>query len=60
MEYKKDDFLAGKDKLKDNMRELFIIEYSKLKGWDAEDLNIEQLSEIKSQQNYKNPKMICS
>ena len=59
MEYKKEEFIAGKsEKLSDKQK--FIKEYSTEKGWDVDNLTTEQLKEIKSQQGYKNPDMMCS
>ncbi len=40
------------------LREKFISEYSKSKGWDPKDLTSVQIFEIVSQKEYKNPGLI--
>lgn len=42
------------------LREKFISEYSKNKGWDKENLTSTQLFEITQQSGYKNPGLILS
>lgn len=42
------------------LREKFITEYSKNKGWDKENLTSTQLFEITQQSGYKNPGLILS
>ena len=59
MEYKKEEFIAGKEK-KISDKQKFIKEYATKQGWDIDNLTTEQLKEIKSQKGYKNPDMMCS
>jgi hypothetical protein len=40
------------------LREKFIIEYSKKKGWNPKDLSSTQMLEIATQREYKNPGLI--
>jgi len=40
------------------LREKFIIEYSKKKGWNPKDLSSTQMLEIATQKEYKNPGLI--
>lgn len=40
------------------MRERFINEYSKKKGWNAKELSTTQMLEIVSQKEYKSPGII--
>jgi hypothetical protein len=42
------------------LRETFVIEYSKKKGWNHKKLSVEQLLEIQSQKGYKTPGMLLS
>ena len=42
------------------LRESFIINYSKDKGWDPNNLTEDQLMEIKKHRNYINPGMLLS
>jgi len=42
------------------LREKFIIDYSKRKGWDKEKLSPTQMLEIVQQSGYKNPGLILS
>jgi hypothetical protein len=42
------------------LREKFIIDYTKQKGWDKENLSPTQMLEIAQQPGYKNPGMILS
>jgi hypothetical protein len=42
------------------LREKFIIDYSKRKGWDKENLSPTQMLEIVQQSGYKNPGLILS
>lgn len=40
------------------LRERFIGEYSKKKGWNAKELSTEQMLEIVSQKEYKTPNLL--
>lgn len=40
------------------LREKFITEYSKKKGWDPKELNVTQMLEITTQSGYKTPGLI--
>jgi hypothetical protein len=42
------------------LREKFIHEYSKKKGWNPKELTSTQMLEIATQKEYKNPGMILS
>lgn len=42
------------------LREKFINEYSKKKGWDPKELSTTQMLEIATQKEYKNPGLIFS
>jgi len=42
------------------LREKFIIDYAKRKGWDKEQLTPTQMLEIVQQSGYKNPGLILS
>ncbi len=42
----------------DLLREKFINEYSKNKGWNAKELSTNQMLEIVSQKQYKSPGLI--
>ena len=42
------------------LREKFISEYSKKKGWDPKELSTTQMLEIATQKEYKNPGLIFS
>jgi len=42
------------------LREKFVIDYSKRKGWDKDNLSPTQMLEIVQQTGYKNPGMILS
>lgn len=42
------------------LRETFVIEYSKKKGWNPKNLSVEQLLEIQSQKGYKTPGLLLS
>ncbi len=37
------------------LREKFVVEYSKKKGWDKNNLSTSQMMEIVEQKQYKNP-----
>ena len=52
------DFIPGEEL--NSLREKFIQEYSKKKGWDEKNLSSVQMLEIVSQSEYKNPGMIRS
>jgi len=62
----KDDqhLIKGNVKLSKNdetfLREKFIIDYAKRKGWDKENLSPTQMLEIVQQTGYKNPGLILS
>jgi hypothetical protein len=61
MENKK-ELIKGNQALKkeeiDLLREKFIGEYSKEKGWDPKELSTSQMLEIVSQKEYKTPGLI--
>lgn len=60
--YKNMEMLTGNGNINQNvesMREQFIEKYCKSKNWDSSNLTTEQLAEIKSKPEYKNPSMIC-
>jgi hypothetical protein len=40
------------------LREKFIVEYSKKKGWNSKELTSTQMLEIATQNGYKNPGLI--
>ena len=40
------------------LREKFIVEYSKKKGWNPKELSTTQMLEIATQKEYKNPGLI--
>lgn len=40
------------------LREKFIVEYSKKKGWNHKDLTTQQMLEIATNKEYKNPGLI--
>jgi hypothetical protein len=42
------------------LREKFIIDYAKKKGWDKDQLSPTQMLEIVQQSGYKNPGLILS
>jgi len=42
------------------LREKFIIDYSRSKGWDKDNLSPTQMLEIVQQNGYKNPGLILS
>ena len=42
------------------LREKFVIDYAKKKGWDSDKLSTTQMMEIVEQKQYKNPGMIHS
>lgn len=60
MEYKKDELIAGSKKDVKEHRENFIKNYATNKGWNIDNLTNEQLKEIKSQPDFKNPGMLLS
>lgn len=43
-----------------HLREKFVVEYSRKKGWNSEQLSPTQMLEIVQQNGYKNPGMILS
>ena len=43
-----------------HLREKFVVEYSRKKGWDKGQLSPTQMLEIVQQNGYKNPGMILS
>lgn len=58
----KKELIKGNQALKkeeiDLLREKFIGEYSKEKGWDPKELSTSQMLEIVSQKEYKTPGLI--
>ena len=42
------------------LREKFVVEYSKKKGWDKNKLSTNQMMEIVDQKQYRNPGIILS
>lgn len=40
------------------LREKFIVEYSKIKGWNSKELTTQQMLEIATQTQYRTPGMI--
>jgi hypothetical protein len=42
------------------LREKFVMDYARKKGWDKENLTPTQMLEIAQQNGYKNPGMILS
>ena len=40
------------------LREKFVVEYAKKKGWDKNNLSTSQMMEIVEQKQYKNPLII--
>jgi hypothetical protein len=42
------------------LREKFVVEYSKKKGWDKNNLSTNQMMEIVEQKQYRNPGIILS
>lgn len=40
------------------LREKFLVEYSKKKGWNPKELSTTQMLEIATQREYKNPGLI--
>ena len=42
------------------LREKFIVEYSKEKGWNHKELTTQQMLEIANQKQYKTPGMLLS
>lgn len=42
------------------LREKFIVEYSKEKGWNYKELTTQQMLEIANQKGYKTPGMVLS
>lgn len=43
-----------------HLREKFVVEYSKKKGWDSNNLKADQMMEIVEQKQYKNPGILYS
>ena len=41
-----------------HLREKFVVEYAKKKGWDKNNLSTTQMMEIVEQKQYKNPLII--
>jgi hypothetical protein len=41
-----------------NLRDKFVLEYCGNKGWDKYDLTVEQIAEIRSHTQWKNPGLI--
>lgn len=59
---KKEELILGNQQIKkselDFLREKFVNEYSKKKGWNPNELTTSQLLEITKQKGYKNPGII--
>lgn len=59
---KKEELIKGNENLKkselDLLREKFVNEYSKSKGWNPNELTTSQLLEITKQKGYKTPGII--
>lgn len=58
-EYVKGDKSLTKEELT-TLREKYIHEYSKKKGWNSDSLSSEQLLEIVQSNGYKNPGILLS
>lgn len=62
MNEKKMDMLKGNQPLSKEevslLREKFITEYSKKKGWDPKELSTTQMLEIATQKEYKTPGIV--
>ncbi len=62
MNEKKMDMLKGNQPLTKEevslLREKFITEYSKKKGWDPKELSTTQMLEIATQKEYKTPGIV--
>ena len=62
MNEKKMDLLKGNQPLSKEevslLREKFISEYSKKKGWDPKELSTTQMLEIATQKEYKTPGIV--
>lgn len=43
-----------------DLRERFKVQYAQSKGWDVNNLSIEQLNEIYSDKRWKNPGLLLS
>jgi hypothetical protein len=56
MEFIKNSSLSKEET--DLLREKFVNEYSKNKGWNAKELSTNQMLEIVSQKQYKTPGLI--
>ena len=56
MEFIKNSSLSKEET--DLLREKFVNEYSKNKGWNAKELSTNQMLEIVSQKQYKSPGLI--
>lgn len=56
------DELIKKNLLSDEettfLREKFIVEYSKKKGWNPKELSTQQMLEISTNKEYKNPGLL--
>jgi hypothetical protein len=59
---KKEELIKGNEKLTPKeinmLRERFVNEYSKKKGWNPKELSSTQMLEIVSQKQYKTPGLI--
>lgn len=59
---KKEELIKGNQSLKksemDLLREKFVNEYAKKKGWNPEELSTNQMLEIVSQKEYKSPGLL--
>lgn len=54
----KDSSLSEKELM--DLRESFKIQYSKIKGWDPNNLTVEQLNEIRSDKRWNTPGLLLS
>lgn len=54
------DAIGLKEDDMEMLRENFINQYAKKKGWDPKKLTTEQLFEIQQQKGYKSPGMLLS
>ena len=52
------DLLSLSEKELNDLRERFKKEYARLKGWNPENLNIEQLNEIHSDKRWQSPLLL--
>lgn len=60
---KNEDLIKSTNLSKDEvnlLREKFVVEYSKKKGWDSNSLSATQMMEILEQKEYKTPGLLHS